>query len=114
MSYRPWHRVTVVPVEDRRNPKTNSEITVNHFRAINALEQGNATPEQQKEALHGLLWICGVDDEEYQPDEMGGERDSSFRSGKRFIGLQIRRVLNFPLDKLTGVTDGRSSRANSD
>jgi len=93
MTYRPWWNVTV----SSDVPKHNSEIEKSHYAALNALKEGQADAHQQVKALHAILWMCGVDQTEYEPDS---ERDTAFRGGKRHIGLQIRRILDNPLKQL--------------
>jgi hypothetical protein len=104
--YRPWLPITVRP--DNDPPRTNLEIRKADCVAIQAVHAGVASPEQQKTALAAIMHICGVNDLEYLPDEHGGERDSAFKSGGRHIGLQLRKLVSFPLNFLTGEThDGR-------
>ena len=104
MKYRPWLPVKVVATSDLIGP---GDITELQARCLQLLNEGNAGPDEQKIALQAIMWICGIDDMEYLPIEHGGERDSAFKSGKRFVALQIRRLMNVPLTKLIGEKHGR-------
>lgn len=62
--------------------------------AIQALARGEATPEQQKRALDWvILAACNTDDVEYRTDG----RDHAFASGRRFVGLQLRKLIGLNL-----------------
>lgn len=58
--------------------------------AIQACMGGTATPEQQKRVLDWIvLRAAATDDVEYRQDA----RDHAFTSGRRFVGLQIRKLM---------------------
>lgn len=62
--------------------------------AIQALAAGTATPEQQRRALDWIvLRASNTDDFEYRSDT----RDHAFASGRRFVGLQIRKIIGLNL-----------------
>ena len=73
--------------------------------AIKAMAVGEATPDQQQMAL---AWICNVvcgnNDLSYRPDSLGGERATVFADGKRFVGLQINKLVKLPIAEL-GLTE---------
>lgn len=59
--------------------------------ALQALERGEATPEQQKTAIQFIVnSVCATYDMSYRHDS---HRDSDFAEGKRFVGLQIVRLI---------------------
>jgi hypothetical protein len=66
--------------------------------ALQALVRGDAAPEQQKRAL---AWIvnaaCATYDLSFRPDS---ERATSFAEGRRFVGLEIVKLMNLDLLKL--------------
>jgi len=65
--------------------------------AMQALQRGDATPEQQKRALEWIVKsAAGTYDLEYRPDT----RDHAFCSGKRFVGLQVVKLLHISLAAL--------------
>lgn len=57
--------------------------------AIQALFDGRATKEQQQTALKWILdGACVLTDLSYRPGP-GGDRDTAFAEGRRFVGSQI-------------------------
>lgn len=71
--------------------------------AIKQLAAGEATPEQQKRALEAIIGrVACADELSFRADDHGGTRESDFSEGKRFVGLQLRKLINVPLDILTG------------
>ena len=67
--------------------------------ALKALERGDATTEQQQRALLWLVHCAALThDIEYRPDS----RDHAFASGRRFVGLQIIKLLKIDMAKLKG------------
>jgi hypothetical protein len=98
--YRPWLPVTVNA--DNSDPATDLVIRKVDCVALQAVWAGVANEDQQKRAILTMMHICGVNDLEYLPDEHGGERDSTFKSGKRHVGLQLRKLVSFPISILTG------------
>lgn len=71
--------------------------------AIKALAKGTARPDQQMTAMNFILEdVCRSFDLSFQPDDAGGERDTAFAEGRRFVGLQLRRIIMRPLEELTG------------
>lgn len=64
--------------------------------AIQALMLGQASPDQQKLALQGIVEdICGTYDMTYSPDS---QHDTAFAEGKRWVGLQIVKLQSINLD----------------
>ena len=74
--------------------------------AIQALERGDATPDQQKRALS---WIvnnaCGTYDLCYHVND----REHAFSSGRRFVGLQVVKMLKLNIAKLKEAAHARSN-----
>lgn len=102
-SYRPWLPVTVrQDNETPLNRLSHVEINKADCAAIQAVATGNANAGQQIRAMAAIMHVCGTDDLEFLPDEHGGERDSHFKSGMRHVGLQLRKLVSFPLNVLTG------------
>jgi len=56
--------------------------------AIKALYEGKATEHQQQIITHWLDMLTGRNDLEFRDDD----RMSAFASGKRFVGLQLRKL----------------------
>lgn len=76
--------------------------------ALQALQRGDATGDQMQRALKWIVGCAGTYDLSFRPGQ-DGERESSFAEGKRFVGLQIVKLLKINLSQLRKVTDGRSS-----
>lgn len=65
--------------------------------AIQALARGVATPEQQQRALNWVINnAAGTYDLEYRTDS----RDHAFASGRRFVGLQLVKMVKVNLGVL--------------
>ena len=87
--YRPWQALEVVSCPQGRVIRPG-RISKDRARAIVAVAQGIANEEQQKIAIDAILVdICGVHDLSYRPDDLGGERDTVFAEGKRFVASQM-------------------------
>lgn len=71
--------------------------------AIQALHRGEATPDQQKRALDWIIGAAGTYDLSYRPDS---DRDSAFAEGKRFVGLQLVKLLKL---NMAAIKQARSS-----
>ena len=65
--------------------------------AMKALEKGEANAHQQKMALR---WIIETVAKTYDLSYRLNDRDTAFAEGKRFVGLQIVKLLNLPLSNL--------------
>lgn len=62
--------------------------------ALQALERGNASPEQQRRALGWVINLAaGTYDLAYRPG-LEGARDTDFALGRQFVGQQIVKLLN--------------------
>ncbi len=74
--------------------------------ALQALQRGNAEPEQQKMALR---WIIEVNsrayDMSYRPG-VDGERETCFAEGRRFVGSQIVKLLRLNLNQIRKAQNG--------
>ncbi len=88
---RPW-----MPVKVSTGPsKETGLVGRSDVRSIVAVHDGVATEEQQKAAMKAILVnICGIHDMSYRPDEAGGERDTAFAEGKRYVATQILKLYN--------------------
>lgn len=72
-------------------PWTPVSYSEKEVRYIQALARGDATPEQQRGALDWIInSVCGTYDLPYYPESI---RDSDFAQGKRFVGLQLVKML---------------------
>lgn len=67
-------------------------------RLIQALNRGDATPQQQQDALKYIIEVvAGAYDMSFRPES---ERDTCFAEGRRFVGLQLIKLLVLMPDKL--------------
>lgn len=90
---RPWHALQVVKNSEGRTRRTG-KITQERVRAIVAVKQGTANQQQQLIAMDAILVdICGLHDISYRPDELGGDRDTAFAEGKRYVATQIYKLV---------------------
>lgn len=63
--------------------------------AIKALYAGRATEQQQRHALELIVGrMAGKDDLSWRPGGVEGQRATDFAEGRRFVGLQLVRLIN--------------------
>lgn len=68
--------------------------------ALQALQRGNASPQQQKRALDWVvLKACATYDFAYRPGE--NDRDTNIALGRQLVGQQIVKLLNVKMGLLT-------------
>jgi hypothetical protein len=66
--------------------------------AIAAMMQGRANPDQQRTAMKWILdGACNLYDLSYRPGP-GGERDTAFAEGRRFVGQQVLKLAKINTD----------------
>lgn len=61
--------------------------------ALKAMAAGTASDIQQKRAMEWILHACGIRDLSFRPDSA---RATDFAEGKRFVGLQIAKLVQLP------------------
>lgn len=62
--------------------------------ALQALERGDAQPHQQQNALKYIIeTLCGTYDLSFRPGGPEAERATTLAEGKRFIGLQLVKLI---------------------
>lgn len=67
--------------------------------AVQALAKGEATPGQQQ---HAMRWLVEVAAGTYQPTFMlEGPHESAFAEGRRFVGLQVVKLLSLSTNALS-------------
>ncbi len=84
-------------------PHIPSEYKKRDLYALQALEKGEATPEQQTRALMWIIECAGTYDLSYRPDSPD---QTIFAEGKRHVGLQIIKLLKLNPGKLKENTNG--------
>lgn len=71
--------------------------------ALKAFGKGIARPDQQIAVFNFIIEnLAGTYDLSFRPDDKGGDRDTAFAEGRKFVGLQLRRVIAQPFETLTG------------
>lgn len=70
--------------------------------ALKALANGTAADYQQKRALDWILAATCVYDLSYKPSPPFSQTDTVFSEGRRWVGLQILREINLPVERLPG------------
>lgn len=98
-AWRPWKPVVV-----NVSPVVGAGI-INKADAIaiRAVAQGDASPDQQKRAIEAIIGrIACTDDMSFRAEDHGGMFETAFAEGKRYVGLQIRKMIHTPLHILTG------------
>jgi len=69
--------------------------------AIQALNRGDADEAQQQHALRYIVEsICSCYDASFRPGAADGDRATAFAEGKRFVGLQIVKLIKLNLAAL--------------
>jgi len=90
-----------MPAPDPSSAVARPDLSIGQVSAIKALARGEATPDQQRIAveylLHGLSVVDGLS---FRPDALGGQRETDFAEGRRFVGLQLRRIVLLPANQL--------------
>lgn len=62
--------------------------------ALQAVYHGEAEPHQQKRAIEWILNnACLMREVSYRPEGDGGYGDTAFAEGRRFVGLQISKLI---------------------
>lgn len=81
------------------DPRTPAPWDKETAYAFKNLYEGKATESQQKRVAAFIERASGIHDLEFRADE----RMSSFASGKRFVGLQVRKLVTLHPDLLDAV-----------
>jgi hypothetical protein len=75
-------------------PYIPPRLTKQVVYAAKALWGGSADESQQTLFMKWLIVdLCRTYDMAYRPDHLGGDRDTSFSEGKRFVGNEIEKIL---------------------
>jgi hypothetical protein len=81
----------------KKNPWEPPDYDDGVVYAIRALHGGVANDGQQKLAWSWIMYITGAGEEwadlSFRPGQ-NGDRDTTFAEGKRFPGLQLRKMLH--------------------
>ncbi len=97
----------------RERPKAwlPAEYTVQQARAIKAVAQGNASDREQRLAMDWLVTqACGTYEQSFRSDGEGGDRETTFAEGRRFVGLQLVKLANMDERVLTAMDKAEERR----
>lgn len=65
--------------------------------AVRTLGRGEADAATQKRALDWIVNVAaGTYDLSFRSDVDGGDRETAFAEGRRFVGMQIVKLVNLP------------------
>lgn len=65
--------------------------------AFQALKAGDADEDQQRRVLDWLIvHAAGTYELSFRSEREGGERETAFAEGRRFVGLQVVKMINMP------------------
>lgn len=79
-------------VQLKREPWDFPDFSERDVRLIQALAQGVATPEMQRDALKWIIDVAAATyDMSYRPGD-AGRRDTDFAEGKRHVGNMLVRM----------------------
>lgn len=89
---RPWMPLLVSDEDQHRGAP--GVLHPSDVRALSAVWSGTGDADQQRRALIAVHKIAQTSDMSYRPNDHGGERDSIFAEGKRFVGLQMQKFID--------------------
>lgn len=94
---RPWSRHLPRPKNEPWLPVTYEKADA---AAIQALRRGDATADQQLRAIEFIVsTVCARHDMSFRPGP-GGDRETAFAEGRRYVGNQIVKLATMPLSKI--------------
>lgn len=95
-----------IPGAPNRQANHPPEYEVADAGALQALARGDCPPHLQKRALQWIIErAAGTYDSSYRGDAEGGDRATAFAEGRRFVGLQVVKLLNIDTQKLQKATN---------
>lgn len=87
-----------MPAKKPAPPHLRCDWDIPTVAAVQALSKGEATPDQQMQALNWLVNVAaGTYGQSYQET---GDRDTAFAEGRRFVGLQVVKLLHLSINAL--------------
>lgn len=105
--------MSMVPTRPKKNiyaPQARAFLPAGYRKrdvyAIKALQSGVATPEQQQLALAWIINTCAdTYGMSFRPGGLEGDRETAFAEGKRSVGNQIVKLVNFDGSLLTNLEE---------
>lgn len=84
-------------------PYLRCDYDIPTVSAVQALSQGAATPDQQKQILNWIInHAAGTYNTSFQVE---GDRETTFAEGRRFVGLQLVKLLHLSTNALRKATN---------
>lgn len=81
----------------RPSPWLPTDYEAGDIYALQAVFKGEADASQQRRALEWIIHRAAETyDEPFRSNADGGDRDTAFALGKRFVGSQIVKLINMP------------------
>lgn len=79
--------------------------------AVKAVSAGDATPDQQRRAMAWIiLRAAQAYDLSFRSDGDGGDRETAFAEGRRFVGMQIVKLQNLSRETVAAMVDAERNR----
>ncbi|MBM4199753.1 MAG: hypothetical protein FJ189_00500 [Gammaproteobacteria bacterium] len=89
------------------SPWVPPKYEIHDVVAIQAVAGGTATPEQQQAAMRYIVDnLAGTYGMSYCPGDGDGRRDSDFAEGRRFVGLQLVKLIKLNVSLLRRKQNG--------
>jgi hypothetical protein len=96
-----------LPGAPQWEPWKPADWTVEDAGAIQALQRGDASADQQQRALTYIVnTLAGTYDDSFRPG-VDGDRLTAYAAGRRFVGLSIVKLCNL---KLSAFKKGQSEQ----
>ena len=74
-----------------------ADYEVRDIECLQALAEGKAGEVEQKRALQWVIDRAAGDGElSFRSDDDGGDRETAFAEGRRFVALQIKKMISMP------------------
>lgn len=96
------------PISAAHTPAPYNAMTIQAFKA---LVEGRASDTQQKHAVEWLIHAAArTYDQSYRADS---ERETVFAEGRRFVGLSVVKMVNYPAEALQRLSAEEQKRARA-
>lgn len=89
--HNPYKEVTVI--SDDEAPATSMYIRLSDVQSIKRVAAGQGNEADQIACIAAIMHIAGTDEMEFLGEDAAG-RLSVFKSGKRFVGFSLRKLIN--------------------
>jgi hypothetical protein len=80
-------------VANKADPWNEPHVSKADVVALQHVATGRGNEHHQKRVVNLFIRLATTYDLSFRPDEHGGERATAFAEGKRFVGLQVVKLL---------------------